>query len=186
VRFARAICIDHRRHAAQEVYGLIRRCALRRTALYQPYVRTDSILLARLALIGRFRRIEQPLLLNREHADRSVRLTPGQRGAAPRTLLARWLGSGPVPPSEFWNPALRGRFVFPEWRILAEYMRFPTLAPPTLAQRLRCRLTWAAFALRHTPKLARDVIIAAEHALLGLPATPPAPRDVPIRHATAT
>jgi hypothetical protein len=34
---------------------------------------------------------------------------------------------------------------------------------------MRCRLTLARFALMHTPKLARDVLIAIEHTLLGKP-----------------
>src|SRR5687768_9646889 len=166
VRFGRMINIDHRRHSAQEIYGVIRRAALARTPLYEPCVRTDSILLARLALLGRFRRVNEPLFLNREHEDRSVRLVPGQRARA-RSRLSRWIGTGPVPPPEFWDPACKGRITFPEWRVLREYGRSMRLAPLGAGERARCRLALARFALRHVPKLARDLVIATEHALLG-------------------
>jgi hypothetical protein len=168
VRFGRLINIDHRRHAAQEIYGVIRADALRRTPRYERCVRTDSILLARLALLGRFRAVEEPLFLNREHVERSVRLVPGHR-ARRRSRMSKWLGSGPVPPPEFWDPALSGRVVFPEWRILREYSRSLSMAALDPRERARCHLTVMRFALKHTPKLARDVLIALEHALLGRP-----------------
>ena len=168
VRFGRMINIDHHRHAAQEVYGVIRSDALRRTPGYERCVRTDSILLARLALLGRFRAVEERLFLNREHGDRSVRLVPGAR-ARSRSRLSRWLGSGPVPPAEFWDPSLAGRITFPEWRILGEYARALGMAPLSSRQRALCRLSLARFTLKHTPKLARDLLIAAEHTLLGRP-----------------
>ncbi len=168
VRFGRLINIDHRRHGAQEIYGVIRADALRRTPRYERCVRTDSILLARLALLGRFRAVDEPLFLNREHQDRSVRLVPGGR-AESRSRFSKWLGTGPVPPAEFWDPSLNGRITFPEWRVVREYARSFGMAPLSARERMRCRLTLARFALMHTPKLARDVLIAIEHTLLGKP-----------------
>lgn len=167
-RFANLINLNHRQHAAGEVYGLIRMDALRRTPLYEPVVRTDSILLARLALVGRFRRVDEPLFLNRSHVERSIGLVPGKR-AAPRSRISRWIGTGPIPPPQFWNPDLAGQIVFPEWRILGEYARSVRAAPLNLTERLACWGRLITFGLRHTPKLARDVAIAAEHAIIGLP-----------------
>ncbi|CAN5683726.1 glycosyltransferase family 2 protein [soil metagenome] len=170
-RFGNVINLDHHRHCAQEVYGVVRREALLRTPLYERTVRTDSILLARLALIGRFRAVEEPLFLNREHEGRSVRLVPGER-AKTRSRLSRWIGVGPIPPAEFWDVSKAGKIVFPEWRILAEYWRSLKLAPESFSERAMCHLTLAAFALAHTPKLARDILIAIEHAIFGHPAAP--------------
>jgi glycosyltransferase involved in cell wall biosynthesis len=169
VRFGRLINIDHRRHAAQEIYGVIRRAALARTPLYQPHARADSVLLARLALLGRFRVIDEPLFFNREHEERSVEQIPGRRGARRRTRLSGWLGTGPIPPTEFWDPSHAGRINFPEWRILYEYERSIRMIDLSLSDRARCRLTLARFAMRHTPKLIRDLVIAAEHAAMGSP-----------------
>jgi glycosyltransferase involved in cell wall biosynthesis len=167
-RFGNVINLDHRRHCAQEVYGVMRTDGLRRTPLYQPVVRTDSILLARLALLGRFRAVEEPLFLNRQHGERSVQLIPGQR-AKTRSRLSRWVGVGPIPPADFWNPALAGKIVFPEWQILREYVRSIPLAPRSPIERLRCWLTLGRFTLKHTPKLIRDLLIGAEHLVLGQP-----------------
>jgi glycosyltransferase involved in cell wall biosynthesis len=183
VRFSRVINLDTRRHCAQEVYGVVRTAALRSTPLYEPYVRTDSILLARLALLGRFRAVEEPLFLNREHEDRSVRLVPGER-ARTRSRLSPWIGVGPIPPAEFWDPSTLGKIVFPEWRILHEYFRSLRIVPLSSRVRTQCRLRLLKFAMTHMPKLTRDLIIAAEHALLGVPNAPqraPRPRVAPAR-----
>lgn len=168
VRFSRVINLDVRRHCAQEVYGVIRTAALRSTPLYEPFVRTDSILLARLALLGRFRAVEEPLFLNREHDERSVALVPGRK-ARTRSRLSKWIGVGPIPPAEFWDPSTLGTIVFPEWRILSEYFRSLRIAPLSPRERSRCRLPLLRFTMRHMPKLVRDVVIACEHGLLGVP-----------------
>lgn len=172
VRFSHLINIDYRQHAAQEIYGVIRREALARTPLYEPVVRTDSILLARLALMGRFRFVEEPLFLNREHEQRSVRLVPGEQ-ARVRSRLSRWVGVGPIPPPEFWDSSVKDRIVFPEWRILREFIRSPQFADLTFSQRLICWQKVAAFGVRNTPKLLRDLLIAMEHALVGRPGRVP-------------
>ncbi len=174
-RFHRLMAIDHRRHGAHELWGLMRRADLARIPVYERVVRSDSIMLARLALLGRFRRIEEPLFFNREHAQRSVvRQTPGKRMHT-RSRLSRFIGQGPVPPPHWWNPALKGRIVFPEWRILREYARSTRYADLTVSQILACKLRVAWFTIRSLPKLARDVIIAVEHLLLGDPAAAPPP-----------
>lgn len=182
-RFGNVINLDHHKHCAQEVYGVVRRDALLRTPLYEPIVRTDSILLARLALLGRFRAVEEPLFLNREHDERSVMLVPGER-AVTRSRLSRWIGVGPIPPAEFWDPSRTGKIVFPEWRILGEYFRSLHLAPNTFRDRARCHLTLLAFAFGHAPKLVRDVVIAIEHAVLGHPAAPRRSNFAPTKDAT--
>lgn len=170
VRFWRLMTIDHRCHGAHELYGVIRRSVLDRIPVYSRIVRSDSVMLARLALLGRFRRIEgEPLFLNREHRQRSVTAqTPG-RGLSARSRLSRWIGQGPVPPAHFWNPALKGRINFPEWRVWLEYLRSPALADLGLAEAVMSRLALLGFTARHLPKLARDTIIGAEHLALGVP-----------------
>lgn len=175
-RFSRLVNVNHRVHGAHELYGVIRREALARIPVYTRVVRSDSIMLARLALLGRFRRINEPLFLNRDHFRRSVAAqTPGRR-LQTRTRLARWIGQGPVPPPHFWNPALKGRIVFPEWRIWREYAGSLKFADLRMSDRLLCLGALTGFSIRHTPKLVRDVVIAAEHFLLGDPGArqPPA------------
>src|SRR5262245_23893970 len=53
-RFRRLVLINHRSHRAVEIFGLMRSSALRRTPLHGCYARADSVLLVRMALLGRF------------------------------------------------------------------------------------------------------------------------------------
>jgi glycosyltransferase involved in cell wall biosynthesis len=162
VRFARLVNADHRRHGAHELYGVVRTAALRAAGGMPSHVRGDSVLLVRLALLGRFRRVEEHLFMKREHPGRSTRyLDPGK--VRPGSRLARLIGCGPLPGAEWWDPAMRGRIVFPEWRVLREYVRALCEAEHLGGARsLACTAVLAGFALRHVPKLGRDVAIAAE------------------------
>ncbi len=176
-RLNRLMTIDHRRHGAHELWGLMRRADLARIPVYDRVVRSDSIMLARMAILGRFRRIEENLFFNREHNQRSVtRQTPGKR-LHTRSRFSRFIGQGPVPPAHWWNPALKGKIVFPEWRVLHEYAMSTRYADLTVPQALACKLRVSLFALRCAPKLIRDLIIATEHLTLGDPSavTPPPP-----------
>lgn len=164
-RFARMVNVDHNAHGAHELYGVIRTRSLRATPGMGMHVRGDSVLLARLLLLGRFRRVEEYLFYNRDHAGRSSRnLEP--RAVRNGSRLSFYLGCGPLPPSEWWNQSLRGRIVFPEWRVLVEYFRAVREAEMLPhSQRLLTCAVLALFTLRHLPKLGRDVVIAAEQLL---------------------
>lgn len=62
------------RHWCCEIFGLMRAGALRRALPYRAYNASDRVLLAELALIGRFLRLPKALFLNRDHADRYSRV----------------------------------------------------------------------------------------------------------------
>jgi glycosyltransferase involved in cell wall biosynthesis len=165
VRFARIVHVDHHAHGAHELYGVIRMQALRAAGGMRTHVRGDSVLLARLLLLGRFRRIEEYLFFNRDHSDRSSRYLARQR-VREGSRLSRYLGCGPLPSAEWWDEKLRGKIVFPEWRVLGEYARAAyetdSLSP---GGRAACYAVLAGFMLGHVPKLGRDVIIAAEQSI---------------------
>ncbi|MCL4765096.1 MAG: glycosyltransferase family 2 protein [Hyphomicrobiaceae bacterium] len=57
------------------VFGLIRRDALARTSLHRKYYGSDIALLAELALLGRFAKVEDAVFYNREHSQRSINAT---------------------------------------------------------------------------------------------------------------
>lgn len=161
VRLLRMMCVDHRLHGAHEMYGLIRTHVLRRAGGLPSHVRGDSVLLARLALAGRFRRIEEHLFYNRDHSARSSKYL--SRLAVRRgSRLSRWIGCGPLPSAEWWDPKLRGRIVFPEWRVWREYVRAVQQADLPVADRLACWGALGLYTFRHVPKLTRDVLIAIE------------------------
>jgi hypothetical protein len=84
-------------------------------------------------------------------------------GGAGYSVLTRWLGPGPLPPPEWWNPALADGICFPDWNLLAGYRRAITETPRlNAAQRLKCYAMLGEWVMRYWPKLAQDVAFAAE------------------------
>ena len=63
-------------HWCVEVYGVIRTSALMQTNLESGYFGGDKALLAELALLGRFLHVPEPLFINRDHRERSLRAVP--------------------------------------------------------------------------------------------------------------
>jgi glycosyltransferase involved in cell wall biosynthesis len=161
VRFGRIVNVNHKIHGAHELYGLTRTAELRKTPGFCTHVRGDSVLIARLLLLGRFHRIEEHLFYNRDHTDRSSKYIQ-KRNVRKGSRLSRYIGCGPLPAAEWWDPKLKGKIVFPEWRVLREYIRAVQETELSVADRLACYRTLSAFALRHTPKMGRDVVIATE------------------------
>ncbi len=162
-RFAELILVDHRQHRATEIFGLMRSDALRQTTLQGCYARGDSILLTRMALQGRFQRVEEPLFLSRDHPAQSMAQKPTSTRL--ESMLRGWLGVGPIPPPEWWDASLKGRVVWPEWRIAHEYFRSIDLVRVPAKQRPACYACYFYWLLRHTPKLTRDLIFASEKLL---------------------
>ena len=98
-------------HTCMWQFGLIRLDALRGLP-WRPmggYSHADGILLARLALIGWFHRTPEPLFSYRRHPEQSMAVYAAAAGRLDRHALAA-----------FVNPAMEGRLVFPNWRLLRE------------------------------------------------------------------
>jgi glycosyltransferase involved in cell wall biosynthesis len=159
-RFQTAICVDHRRHSAVEIFGLMRRGTMAEIPPQGLYARGDSVYLARVALAGRFHEINEYLFFNRDHGDR------GSRGAAisarSRTRMAKVLGVGPLPPTEWFDPSRIGTFTFPEWNLVREYWISMKIVPLKKSDQLKCCKSYGIWLLGHVPKLSRDVLIAGE------------------------
>jgi glycosyltransferase involved in cell wall biosynthesis len=88
------------------VFGVMRSAALSHTALIGNYPRSDRNLLGELSLSGKFYEIPEKLFYRRVHSQISTEenVTEYQ--------LAVW-----------FDPAKRGKLVFPRWRRLVEYLR---------------------------------------------------------------
>jgi hypothetical protein len=137
--------------------------ALRRTNLHSPHVRSDSIALVQLCLQGKLVMLPDVLFFNRDHSGRSTR--GKERPTRPGSKLSRWIGGGPKPPTEWFNPAKRGRIVFPEWDVVAQYIRAVHTADLPRPDSTACYRVMAASCLLLAPKLIRDLLIAAEQAM---------------------
>lgn len=102
------------------VFGLLKSAAVRRTRGHGAYPSSDLVLLAELALVGRFVAIEEPLFLRREHEEMSRRANP-----TPEMIM------------RFFDPGARP--VRHEYRRLyAEHVRAVRRAPLPPLERLRC------------------------------------------------
>jgi glycosyltransferase involved in cell wall biosynthesis len=84
-----------------DIWGVVRRAALRDSVLFGSYVGMDRALLLELALRGRFLLIDKPLFSNRDHPERATRVTRTQTRKdlavvydatnAGRTVLSTWI-----------------------------------------------------------------------------------------------
>jgi glycosyltransferase involved in cell wall biosynthesis len=159
-RFAELVLVNHRLHRAVEIFGLMRSSALLQTPLEGAYARGDSVLLARMALLGRFVELPDRLFLSRCHPSQSMQTMPTHHGLG---RLRRLLGTGPLPPPEWWDVTRKGKANFPEWNLFKEYWLSIGRAPLSVAERANCyavMFKWLGF---NVPKLSRDLIFAVEN-----------------------
>jgi glycosyltransferase involved in cell wall biosynthesis len=102
---------------ALEIYGLIRRSALERTAVMPSYFGGDKIVLAELSLIGRYHLLSEPLFYRRCH--------PGQ--------FSYQRSGGPT-----WFSGKNSHMFLHQLHVLAGYIRAAFSAELTLGQQFRC------------------------------------------------
>jgi glycosyltransferase involved in cell wall biosynthesis len=133
---------------AHPFFGVIRTAAVRELDMSRPCLAFDKVVLAELALRGRLRVLDDPLLLHREHTNRSMRVH-GHRAAS---RLASF------------DPARANRVPLPLlWQALASYQGLRR-APLPAVTRWRCAAmipVWVA---------SRPIRLAAEFVYAGLDA----------------
>ena len=164
VRLLRLATVDHRRHGAHEMFGIMRREKLVLAGKKRCHVRADSVVLARMALLGRFVRVDSFQFFNRDHNARSSKYL-ARKAVRPHSWLSGHFGVGTLPSAEWWDPSLKGKIVFPDWRVMSEYFLAVSEMPLSASERRQCRLALMGYVVKHTPKLARDLLIAGEQAV---------------------
>jgi glycosyltransferase involved in cell wall biosynthesis len=132
-------------HNCFPVFGVIRRDVLLRTPRIGPFVGSDRVLLAELALHGPFVEVPEPLFLHREHPARSTR-------SIPRHQRLVWFQTG-----------LRNRVAMPHWRFIAEYIRAVLRAPLSNIERARCMFEVARWLKRYRRHLMHDLRVRFAH-----------------------
>ncbi len=105
------------------VFGVIRSEHLGRTRLIGPFVASDYVLMVELAMLGRFARLDEKLLLRREHPE-------GSRHAANPTLadVEKW----------FRGENSGKTLLPPRLKLMLEYYRSSLGADVALGTRLTC------------------------------------------------
>lgn len=153
-RFQEMISLKHR---CYEIFGLIRKDALANTPLIGSYAGSDRVLLSQLSLQGRFEIVSEPLFKAREHAQQSIAML-----RQPRFKLLRMHDY-----AVWFDPQNKGKLLFPNWRILTEYVRVVYFAPIAVREKIEC--AWVLFqwllAYRNIAKLVRDLAIASAQVL---------------------
>jgi glycosyltransferase involved in cell wall biosynthesis len=130
------------------LYGIMRSSVLRKTLLLGSTYAADQILLAELALHGRFYEVPEELLLHREHANRSVHANPSRHALA-----------------VFQDPSNAGRIIFPAWRVLRDYLAAIRRAPLNRQERLECRVHMLRWVKYHREEMFEDLAIATKQIL---------------------
>jgi len=145
---------------AHAIYGLIRTSALRTLPRFGSYGASDQLVLARLALVGRFHRLPEYLFLNRDHPQRSIRAYRGRR------LQTVWL-----------DPQNQGKVFFAEWRILREFVSAARESQIDRRERLLCYLEILKYVFWNWPRLVVDVARVCRELLTrrNRPHSPPRP-----------
>ena len=137
VRFA---ALSQRNYQCFSIFGLMRVETLASTRGLGYYAESDRVLLTELALRGRFVDVPEELFHRRQHCGRSVRTHPTARDRV-----------------GWFNPALVGRPVFPEWRLGQGYVTALRDAPLSRADRLRCLAQMGRWTVVRGPHLIRNL-----------------------------
>lgn len=116
-RFADTILIQH---PCFDVFGLMRTDVLRKTRMIASFIGSDRVLLAELALHGRFYKIPEYLFITRSHLQQSIL-------AMPIHQRRHW----------FDTTQKDGRS-FPHWRYWVEYYSCIERAPLNTAEKKAC------------------------------------------------
>ncbi|HET6520683.1 MAG TPA: glycosyltransferase [Geminicoccaceae bacterium] len=115
-------CAVLRHHMALEILGVIRTDVLGTTRLNGGYPRSDSALVAELALAGRFIEIPEPLFLSRDHPARFMRAVAHDAQAA-----IAWYDSSKA-----------GQRFSPTWKLYRAYLEMVRRRVASPTERLRC------------------------------------------------
>lgn len=134
-------------HNSFYVFGLIRVAALKKTKLILPHTHGDTILIARLSLLGRFQQVSEYLFLSRRHSAQSNEYYKAEVPCGLDTdAYAAW-----------YDTQGMSRPKYPNWRILSEFNQTLEGVNASLLDRVFCRVYIARFGLRHIHCLLWDL-----------------------------
>jgi glycosyltransferase involved in cell wall biosynthesis len=136
-RFRDVIRMDH---ICEPDFGLTRIDTLKRTRLHGNYADSDRVLLAELALYGRFYQVPELLFFRRAHPLQSTAIAPDRRS---RTVL--------------FNPEKKGRLLFPHFRQFVEYLKAIQRAPISPADRTWCHAEMLRWLKTNRRRLISDI-----------------------------
>jgi hypothetical protein len=132
---------------------------LRKTPVMGCYTGGDNVLLARLALHGRFQRLPEYMFFNRNHERRSTRAVP-TRMLERRLRLTNHIGW--LPAKDWWDTSVKGRVTFPYWNMFWQYFRSIGPAPMVWSEKVKCYIYLLPWLGKYRRRMAIDLIIAMD------------------------
>lgn len=126
-------------HNSFYVFGLIRASALRRTKLILAQTHGDTVLIARLSLLGRFLQIPEYLFLSRYHDEQSNQIYKADLPCGLDTAAYE----------AWYDTTGKKRRRYPHWQGLSEFSQTMKGVKLGLTDRLACYSVIGRFALRH-------------------------------------
>jgi len=163
VRFGAVACSHHKHTSNLEIFGLMRRSAVEQIPQQGSYAGSDRVFVARLAMCGRLIEVPRVLFLWRDHPNQSIKTLP-ERLRKKRSVLSRLIGSGQLPPAEWFDPKYKGKITFPEWRLAREYVASIRYGDVPASERMLAGLFVLKRQLVHHnwARMARDFLMAAD------------------------
>ncbi|KAM3114389.1 glycosyltransferase family 2 protein [Phormidesmis sp. 146-33] len=154
------------------IFGVMRISALRSIPLHGSYGHADGVLLARLALLGRYYELPEYLFLSRQHAEQSCKLFAKQNSDQDYFGYTVW-----------FDPAKSGKFMLPRWTLFIEYCRSILQAPVSSAEKMACLGHMREWLNCYWKHMVRDVLSATSQLLQvwksgSSPPSPPKPSQV--------
>jgi glycosyltransferase involved in cell wall biosynthesis len=147
-----------------QIFGVMRMSALRQIPPQGRYVNADTVLLARMALLGRFHEIPEHLFISRHHRGQSSKTLP-PRLRQPRRIRLTNRYSRKLPGLEWWDPSKARAVTFPEFRLLREYSMSIYRAPLGVGQKLRCYSFLLPYIRINFKLMLKDLLIAGDQVL---------------------
>ncbi len=133
-------------HLCYQIFGLIRSSALKKTSLLGNYGHADGVLLASIALQGRFYEIPEPLFFARKHPQQSMSLffpdyltLAANNSASSANKIPNYYAY-----TVWFDPAKKGQIIFPHWRIFGEYCLCVWRASLSTPEKISCYLSMFA------------------------------------------
>ena len=150
-----------------QIFGVMRMSALRQIPPQGRYVNADTVLLARMALLGRFHEIPEHLFISRHHRGQSSKTLP-PRLRQPRRIRLTNRYSRKLPGLEWWDPSKARTVTFPEFRLFREYSMSIYRAPLGVGQKLRCYSFLLPYIRVNFKLMLKDLLIAGDQVLYNL------------------
>ncbi|WP_052055815.1 glycosyltransferase family 2 protein [Myxosarcina sp. GI1] len=137
-----------RPHACFPVFGLIRSSSLKNTSLLGSYAGADRILLAQLALQGRFYEFPEQFLYQRRHLHQSIQ---GLKSHSSAHRYTYW-----------FDTATKGKLIFPRWQLFWNLITSVLQAPLTWQEQIKCYLAMKGWLKRYGLGMIEDLTIALQ------------------------